>query len=291
MYEVILFLSDGAVLYANPRDNVTLPCFYTSSAKYLGWYKQVAGEQPQIISSFYKHFIQSNIFHKQFKDNKRFSVHAGEGFYHLNISNVQHSDSAMYYCGQTHVAVTEFDNGTFLVLKVTESVQPGGSVSLNCTVHTGISDTEHSVYWLKKDSHLGIMYVHTHRGSRCVDSSESGSPVQSCMYSLSKENVKLSDAGTYYCAMASCGQILISTGTRLDVGGEQHFFNFSISFQLYLYTDDFCTVCRADITNNEESDTMQYVALDFKKKRGKSRRRADTEKETIYSGVRVSDMK
>ncbi|XP_026152352.1 uncharacterized protein LOC113124112 [Mastacembelus armatus] len=277
MYEVILFLSDGAVLYANPRDNVTLPCFYTSSAKYLGWYKQVAGEQPQIISSFYKHFIQSNIFHKQFKDNKRFSVHAGEGFYHLNISNVQHSDSAMYYCGQTHVAVTEFDNGTFLVLKgnfyivlhfrdftldfpesryrsflqqtVTESVQPGGSVSLNCTVHTGISDTEHSVYWLKKDSHLGIMYVHTHRGSRCVDSSESGSPVQSCMYSLSKENVKLSDAGTYYCAMASCGQILISTGTRLDVGGEQHFFNFSISFQLYLYTDDFCTVCRADITN------------------------------------------
>ncbi|XP_075943001.1 uncharacterized protein LOC142945948 [Anarhichas minor] len=223
----------GALLYAKPGHNVTLPCFYVSRANNLCWYKQVAGEQPQIISSFYKHSPDSNIFYNQFKDNKRFSVHTDAGFYHLNISNVQDSDSAMYYCGHISIAVTEFENGTFLVLKGTESsrrsflqqpasdsVKPGGSGTLNCTVHTGTSDTEHSVYWFKKEdsrnSHLGIMYIHTHISSQCVQSLEP--PAQSCVYSLSKTNVSRSDAGTYYCAVASCGEILFGSGTRLDVG-------------------------------------------------------------------------
>lgn len=109
--------ADGDLLYANLGDNVTLPCFYDSGAKNLCWYKQVAGEQPQIISSFYKHSPNSKSFYNQFKDNQRFSVHTGVGFYHLNISNVQDSDSAMYYCGQTSITVTVFDKGTFLVLK------------------------------------------------------------------------------------------------------------------------------------------------------------------------------
>lgn len=110
-------VSAGTLLSANPGHNVTLPCFYDSSARNLCWYKQVAGEQPQILSSFYKHSPGSNKFHNQFQDNKRFSVRTGKGFYHLNIFNVQDSDSAMYYCGHTTGTVTEFNNGTFLVLK------------------------------------------------------------------------------------------------------------------------------------------------------------------------------
>uniref|UniRef100_A0A3B4V969 Ig-like domain-containing protein n=1 Tax=Seriola dumerili TaxID=41447 RepID=A0A3B4V969_SERDU len=231
---IYLSLSDGALLYANLGDNVILPCFYSSSAKNLCWYKQVAGEQPQIISSFYKHSFY-NIFYNQFKDDKRFSVHTGAGFYHLNISNVQDSDSAMYYCGQTSITVTEFSNGTFLVVKesscrsflqqpLSESVQAGGSVSLNGTVHTGTSDGEHSVYWFRKDtgkSHLGILYVHTHSSSRCVKAAGSESPAQSrCVYNLWRRSVSLSDAGTYYCAVASCGEILFGEGTRLEVEGD-----------------------------------------------------------------------
>ncbi|XP_056225825.1 uncharacterized protein LOC130164862 [Seriola aureovittata] len=229
-----LFGAYGALLYANLGDNVTLLCF--SSERNLCWYKQVAGEQPQIISSFYKHSF-SNIFYNQFKDDKRFSVHTGAGFYHLDISNVQDSDSAMYYCGQTSVTVTEFSNGTFLAVKesscrsflqqpLSESVQAGGSVSLNCTVHTGTSDREHSVYWFRKDtgkSHLGILYVHTHSSSRCVKAAGSESPAQSrCVYNLWKRSVSLSDAGTYYCAVASCGEILFGGGTRQEVEDKKH---------------------------------------------------------------------
>ncbi|XP_030286143.1 uncharacterized protein LOC115589443 [Sparus aurata] len=227
---VLFFRGYGSLLYANPGHNVTLPCFYNSGSQ-LCWYKQVAGEQPQIIASFYK--SSHNIFYNQFKDDKRFSVHTGEGVYHLHIASVRESDSAMYFCGQTGFPVPKFDQGIFLVLNdsnrrsflkqpASDSVQPGGSVTLNCTLHSGTGDGEHSVYWFKKDSqnsNLGILYVHENSSSECVKSPES--PAQ-CVYSLSKRNVSLSDAGTYYCAVASCGKILYGKGTRLDVGGEQH---------------------------------------------------------------------
>ncbi|XP_070711343.1 uncharacterized protein [Pempheris klunzingeri] len=229
---VPLFRAHGALLYATEGQNVTLPCFYASNVNHLVWYKQVPGEQPRIISYFYKHLPKHNGFHNHFKNNKRFSVHSGEGFYHLNISNVLDWDSAMYYCGKTNVAFTEFDNGTYLVLKerrgsflqqpASASVEPGGSVNLTCTVHAGSSDTDHSVYWFRKDSansHLGTLYIHTGSSSQRAQPPES--PAQSCVYSLSKRNVSLSDAGTYYCAVASCGQILFGKGTRLNVGENQ----------------------------------------------------------------------
>lgn len=120
---IILFfcVSDSArtfsVLHANLGESVTLQCFYMSSANHLSWYKQAAGEHPQIISSYYKSLPGSNKFHNQFQDDPRFSVDPGEGFYHLNISNVKQSDSAMYYCGRTSAAVTEFNNCTFLFLR------------------------------------------------------------------------------------------------------------------------------------------------------------------------------
>ncbi|XP_041820974.1 uncharacterized protein LOC121626493 [Chelmon rostratus] len=325
----------GALLYANTGHNVTLPCFYASdSAKHLCWYKQVAGERPQIISSFYKHSPDTNSFHNQFKGDKRFSVHAGRGFYHLNISNVQSSDSAAYYCGQISVTVTEFNNGIFLVVKASsrksfplqpesESVQPGGSVSLNCTVHTGTSDGEPSVYWFKKDarnSHVGITHVHTHSSGRCVKSPDF--PAQGCVCSLSKRNVSLSDAGTYFCAVASCGEILFGKGTKLNVGGE----HVGTTPVLMLCTAAALLVsvilnviligvlCKMSRTKshhsagtglhpklsvpeytaesqNKESDALQYVALDFKKRQSKSRRQRSTEEETIYSGVRLSHPK
>ncbi|XP_070849920.1 T cell receptor alpha chain MC.7.G5-like [Chaetodon trifascialis] len=286
---VSLFRAYGALLYANTGDNVTLPCFYASdSAKYLCWYKQVAGEQPQIISSFYRHSPDTNKFHNQFKGDRRFSVHPGRGFYHLNISDVHNSDSAMYYCGQISITVTDFDNGMFLVVKgssresslqqpASQSVKPGGSVTLNCTVHNGTSDGEHSVYWFKEESRnsqLGIMYIKKNNSNQCVKSSEF--PVQSCVYSLSMRNVSLSDAGTYYCAVASCGEILFGKGTRLHVGGLHP----KLSVPEY-----------AAERQNEGSDALQYVALDFKKRQSKSRRQRSTEEETIYSGVRLSDLK
>ncbi|KAM3590305.1 uncharacterized protein V6R79_007293 [Siganus canaliculatus] len=222
----------GELLYVNPGDNVTLQCFYSSAdANHLCWYKQLAGEQPKIISSFYTQF---NTFYNQFKGDRRFAIEAGKGFYHLNISNIQDSDSAAYYCGHTSIAITEFYSGKFLFLRdsrrrpfllqpPSDTVKQGGSVTLNCTVQSGTSDGEHKVYWFKKDSgnqHLGILYVHTHNSAGCVMSLRSEAPAHNCVSSLSKKNVSPSDAGTYYCAVASCGEILFGKGTALKVEGK-----------------------------------------------------------------------
>ncbi|KAF6732988.1 Ig kappa chain V-I region Hau [Oryzias melastigma] len=123
--------SDGDLLSVYIGDNVTLPCSLASSSKHLSWYQQRVGEQPQIISSMYKH-SNSNSFYKPF-DNRRFSVHTGGELYSLSISDVQNSDSAMYYCGHTSITVTEFDRGTFLMVKGSSSWRshraPGVSTS------------------------------------------------------------------------------------------------------------------------------------------------------------------
>ncbi|XP_033961838.1 immunoglobulin superfamily member 2-like [Pseudochaenichthys georgianus] len=255
-------------------------------------------------------------------------------FYHLNISNVQDSDSAIYYCGTTSGVVTEFDNGTFLVLKESslryllqqpesDSVKPGGSVTLNCTVHTGTNDTEQSVYWFKKEKstnskHVGTMYIHTNGSSQCVQSLGSEFPAWSCVHSLSKQNVSLSDAGTYYCAVALCGEIIFGKGTRLEVGEKrQDIFPLLVHCMVaalivsvilnIIVIGILCKVSRrenlhsggvspphtsvAEYTpniENQESKDLEYEALDFKTMRSKSKRKRSTEDETVYSTVRLT---
>uniref|UniRef100_A0A3B5A7N0 Ig-like domain-containing protein n=1 Tax=Stegastes partitus TaxID=144197 RepID=A0A3B5A7N0_9TELE len=319
----------GALLYANLGDDVTLRCHYDLKFNHLYWYRQVAGEQPKLISSFYKHSPSSNRFHNQFEDNQRFSLQTGEGYYHLKISNIQDSDSSMYYCGHENITGIKFDEGMLLHYQYrwsilqqpeSESVQPGGSATLSCTVLAGATDGKHSVYWFKKDSgspRLGIMYSHANSSSQCSDTPESRCPEQRCMYKLAKRNVSLSDAGMYYCAVASCGEILFGKGTRLDVGGEQHlklFFpssaDFACSLSLYCFlfsqraittlSLSWCTVwfqlwlqmpsLMSYFLQSEDLNAMQYVALDFKKKQSTSRRQKITEEETVYSGVKLSEL-
>ncbi|XP_008285417.1 uncharacterized protein LOC103374267 isoform X2 [Stegastes partitus] len=239
----------------------------------------------------------------------------------------------MYYCGHENITGIKFDEGMLLVVKESsrwsilqqpesESVQPGGSATLSCTVLAGATDGKHSVYWFKKDSgspRLGIMYSHANSSSQCSDTPESRCPEQRCMYKLAKRNVSLSDAGMYYCAVASCGEILFGKGTRLDVG-ESHHDTFpvlvyglvpALVVSVVLNIILFGFVCKMAKKKNlqsegsqlqlsvseytaenqsEDLNAMQYVALDFKKKQSTSRRQKITEEETVYSGVKLSEL-
>lgn len=104
------------------------------------------------------------------------------------------------------------------------SVMSGDSVTLNCTVHNVISHKDHKVYWFRQDlktssGSLGALYVYTNvNNGHCMQSL--GSAEKRCEYSLSKRNVSMSDAGMFYCGLASCGKILFGKGTKLDVAGE-----------------------------------------------------------------------
>ncbi|XP_020359756.1 uncharacterized protein LOC109906461 [Oncorhynchus kisutch] len=320
---------ESGFISANVGDTVVLHCFQESDMAVLfSWYKQTLGDKLQLFSTVNK-FERNATFYHEFKDNPRFSVENGQEKNHLRISDMQLSDSGTYYCGSSYSNKMEFGEGAILIVKVSgsrnmtvlqqsvsESVQPGDSVTLNCTIHTETCAGEYSVYWFRHgsgESHPGIIYTHGDRSDQCEKSPEAGSPTQSCVYNLPKRNLILSDAGTYYCAVASCGQILFGKGTKLDIEGHRadplllvyclgvalalsFILIIALASIMYKMNKRKCrelvsqtrgpTVSQTD-AGAEDADSLHYVALNLSNKNNRSRRqRSNMEEETVYSGIR-----
>ncbi|KAF5907136.1 putative immune-type receptor 4 precursor [Clarias magur] len=201
-------------------------------AMHLSWYKHKLGQKPNLISNFYK-YDEKATFHHEFKNDARFSMVSKRGITYLEIKKLQLSDSATYYCGSAHSNIMEFGEGTELIVQasqlhslsvlqypIRQLAHTGASVTLNCTVITDRCPGDHSVYWFRHnsgESKPGIIYTHGDRNDLCRTNPKTGSRPQTCVYSLPKMNLSLSDAGTYYCAVVVCGQILIGNGTQLDM--------------------------------------------------------------------------
>lgn len=94
----------------------------------------------------------------------------------------------------------------------------GTSVTLHCSLHSEKKEkestdqcaAEHDVFWFRaeSESNPGFIYADkTHCGK------QAGS---SCEYRLSKTIRNSSDAGTYYCAVVTCGEILFGEGTKVE---------------------------------------------------------------------------
>uniref|UniRef100_A0A8C7LRN4 Ig-like domain-containing protein n=1 Tax=Oncorhynchus mykiss TaxID=8022 RepID=A0A8C7LRN4_ONCMY len=282
------------LLHAHLGDNVILQCFYPDRNSYISWYKLAVGQKPQLVSTIYKYDGGAQ-FHTEFKDNPRFTVCV----YNLPKRNLRLSDAGTYYCAVASCGEILFGNGTKLDIdhkspSQSQSDQPGDSVTLNCTIHTETCAGEHSVYWFRHgsgESRPGIIYTHGDRSDQCEKSPEAGSPTQSCVYNLPKRNLSLSDAGTYYCAVASCGEILFGNGTKLDIKeplllvyclssalGLSFILITVLGFVMYNMNKRKCLQCR---------DSLHYVALNLSNKKNRFRRqRSNMEEETVYSGIR-----
>ncbi|KAM9357369.1 uncharacterized protein ABDE67_004944 [Symphorus nematophorus] len=166
----------------------------------------------------------SRIF--QVKDNKNIT--------YLTIWSTVQEDEGMYHCAVMDWSKITW-SGTYLSLKgntertsnltvvqrptVSDPVHPGDLMTLQCSV---LSDSEnktcagdHSVFWFRAGSdksHPNIIYTDGNRRDECNKKSDTQ---KSCVYRFSK-NVAASDAGTYYCAVATCGEILFGNGTNLQ---------------------------------------------------------------------------
>ncbi|CAJ1086658.1 signal-regulatory protein beta-2-like [Xyrichtys novacula] len=218
---------DTGIVFATAGDNVTLRCFYDSQvAMHFSWYRQTLGGGPELLSTVYKYDEPSKVS-PWMEKNPRFSLLRMRGCNHLHITDVQPSDSASYFCGSSHSNVVEFGEGIFLSVRgaslkdvdqgpVSKSFRSGGSVTLNCTVHTGTGtcDGEHNVYWFRQGFKKGVL--HTQKDG-CKQVPAAGPSSKSCVYHLQKSNLNSSDAGTYFCAVASCGEILFGNGSTLLV--------------------------------------------------------------------------
>ncbi|XP_061566619.1 uncharacterized protein LOC133420800 [Cololabis saira] len=213
----------------NIGQDVILRCFHEESdAAVFFWYKQPFGRKPKLMSTLFK-FKRNGSFTNEFQNDARFELETSSSKNHLKISNVDVSDSAIYYCisGNSyihkylegvslHVRDSTYDIQASVDQSSSLSAQPGRSVTLNCTVHSLICNEEHSVYWFKgsEESHAGLISIHGGRNDQCERKPNSQS--HTCVYNLLMQSVNASHSGTYYCAVASCGQILFGNGTELD---------------------------------------------------------------------------
>ncbi|XP_062240063.1 uncharacterized protein LOC133949960 [Platichthys flesus] len=227
MHHFILSYQESGFISADDGDNLTLQCFYEGDGNNLYWYKQTPGQKPRIISMTYKFSNKDFMLWNEFKDNRRFTVETNDVVSHLNILDLKLSDSATYYCLQSRSYVFEFMEGVTISVKgsgsniqavvhQSESFQPGGSVTLSCTVHTDTCDGKHSVYWFKnsEEPQPGLIYTQGDRNDQCERKPDT--QTHTCVYNFSMERLNRSHAGTYYCAVAACGHIVFGDGTKVD---------------------------------------------------------------------------
>ncbi|XP_062282224.1 uncharacterized protein LOC133986423 [Scomber scombrus] len=162
----------------------------------------------------------------------------GKNFINLTILKTIQKDEGLYHCGVTEWTNTKW-SGTYLLVKgntektsnytvvqgstVSDPVHPGDSVTLQCSILSDSGNKTcsggHSVYWFRTGSdasHQDFIYTDGSSPDECRKKSDINLSPKSCDYHFSKI-VSSSDAGTYYCAVATCGKILFGNGTKLEV--------------------------------------------------------------------------
>ncbi|KAM7389139.1 hypothetical protein PAMP_023133 [Pampus punctatissimus] len=165
---------------------------------------------------------------------------------------------------------------------VSDPVRPGDSVTLQCSVvsesQNEMCPGETSIYWYRAGSHASHpAFIYTDGNSRDICREKPGihSSPKSCVYRFSK-NISSSDAGTYYCAVATCGDILFGNGTKVELGIEN-------------------TIAETRRDNlrqpvhdtTEAEDKMNYAALNFSERKAtRGRKKKEFSEDSVYSEVK-----
>ncbi|XP_051754947.1 uncharacterized protein LOC127515400 isoform X3 [Ctenopharyngodon idella] len=288
-------------------EDVNLTCTFSKllqSTKV--WFKQMAeGKSLQIV---YLHLNQQPSWNKDFEKMNRFNVIKGDDHFNLTILNTKSSDSGTYYCVVTSYDMIGMGAGTRLIFKaghttlqhsLIDTLHPGDSVNLQCSIFTESCAGEHSVYWFRQSSgdSQGVLYTKGERNGQCNKSSES--QTQSCVYNLLKGNISHSDTGIYYCAVAACGEILFGKGTQLNFRewGDVNptVLGLGILNFIFLALVVFLGIklCRGQnkVSTPQESqneDTMNYAAISFAQKPLNTRRTKSKiiQEQSVYAQVR-----
>ncbi|XP_077388990.1 uncharacterized protein LOC144026280 [Festucalex cinctus] len=206
--------------------NVTFTCPRSENmGDIFYWYKIKLGYMIEtIVEGYFGELSLRGRF-----QNGRFQTARVADVYVLNITDISKEDEATYTCqagtsynmrfiDSTHLLVKDPAHKSFYVKQIPQakSVEAGQSLTLQCSIlseskeNVGLCPDEHSVYWFKSrsgDSSPHIIYTADGHDEKAKGS---------CVYHLSKLIHNSSDSGTYYCAVATCGEILFGQGTHVE---------------------------------------------------------------------------
>ncbi|CAK6964969.1 uncharacterized protein LOC122990103 [Scomber scombrus] len=201
-------------------DNVNMTCKRESTGT-IYWIKLVSGKVPKILARTYG-----------VEDGTHITADEEPGKFVLRITKVKLNDTGVYFCMRAPQQNVIFLKG--LNLKVegpgpstdittvppSDPVRPGDPVTLQCSVLSANKTCleEHNVYWFSATldkSHPSFIYTHGNSTDRSEKSLDTQS-LQKCVYNISSNNISSSDAGTYNCAVTTCGEILRRNRTKLD---------------------------------------------------------------------------
>nr|AAF28783.1 immune-type receptor 3 [Sphoeroides nephelus] len=252
-------------ILAKPKQSLIMQCLYGDEiSTRLYWFKQTQGEKPRLIC-LYRISSKSWSVYNEFKSNSRFQLHTNNRVANLTITDLESSDTAIYYCAKKYLYIYQFTDGYNVIVEgsgltsnqsPSESIQSGGSVTLNCTVQAGNCDGDHTVYWFRNSgqSQLGLMYSHGGRKEQCERTTNT------CFYSLTLKNQRISHSGSYYCAVAACGRILFGDGTKLDMRHDKDYQGLvdflcgASAFSTFAVVCLSFFVCKMNRSCSEESD-------------------------------------
>uniref|UniRef100_A0A8C5ATR7 Ig-like domain-containing protein n=1 Tax=Gadus morhua TaxID=8049 RepID=A0A8C5ATR7_GADMO len=240
-------------------DDVTLHCGDRKESRFIHWYKQSIGYVPQKVATivgddfsqiFDSRFTaaepdmnlnirsvskedEANYFcqehhSKNWKSGFFLSVKGKISLFYLFSILSSESSPIIYFFSVLKMIILfhcsdpndqRFVSQTVVQQPVSASAQLGDPVALQCSItsqrtdHSNQCQGEPSVYWFRSGP------------SHPANSSGPPSAPQSCVYTLPKNNVDSSDAGTYYCALAACGEVVFGNGTQLDIPDNRHIIN------------------------------------------------------------------
>uniref|UniRef100_A0A671Y0F9 Novel immune-type receptor 13 n=1 Tax=Sparus aurata TaxID=8175 RepID=A0A671Y0F9_SPAAU len=280
--------------------------------KPLYWYKQSFGDDLKLIVTFGKNI--NPVFGPEFSES-RLDLKVEKNNSNLTILRTTEEDEGMYHCAgidwKKHIW-----SGTYLALKgkyrtsnytvvqqptASDPVRPGDLKTLQCSVlsdsETKTCSEDHSVFWFRvgsDKSHPNILYTDGNRRDECEDRSDTQ---KSCVHHFSK-NISSSDAGTYYCAVATCGEILFGNGDKVEIerrmSPELIALVMAIICLIISLIGNIVFICRrtsrsiCEQVKSECGDDLNYAALHLtgrKASRGRKKKELKTE-ESVYSQVR-----
>uniref|UniRef100_A0A4W6FD29 Ig-like domain-containing protein n=1 Tax=Lates calcarifer TaxID=8187 RepID=A0A4W6FD29_LATCA len=215
---VVVFATLIPLITVHLGEPVTFTCVLPGtelSNRQFYWFKQNTGDNLKLIVTLWKSTKPE--FTPEFSES-RLQVNDHKSFINLTIVKTIQEDEGMYHCRTSNYTVVQSPT-------VSDPVRPGESVTLQCSV---LSDSQnktcsgdHSVYWFRAGSdksHPNIIYTDGNKSNECEKKPDARSPPKSCVYHFSK-NISSSDSGTYYCAVATCGEIIFGDGTKLEIEG------------------------------------------------------------------------